>query len=281
MQLLNVWKAAAKRSAGKSSPSSCHILSDAQEIHDLEDDLGATIITAAELNWATECEWVRCAEDFLWCRSKFGLYVKEVQVKAIGDYIKLTLSQQSEPIVPKYPSPQFNMTKYSDDIPNVTKNQATLVHERNGHCSAKNNIVLSINPEYVKKILLGQKTVELRRRFPLKLWPVGVKAYIYATSPRKAMMGSMEIHQVLKLSLEEIWSQYGHLASIAQNAFNDYFDGLSTGYALILGNVQAFDQPIQLKCLQTKCRFHPPQSFSYVKLDLETAMKDEITIISH
>ena len=172
------------------------------------------------------------------------------------------------------------MTKYSDDMPNVIKNQTVLMQERNGHSSPQSSVVLSINPEHVEKILLGQKTVELRRRFSPKLEPVGITAYIYATSPRKAMMGSVKIRQVLKLSLEQIWSQYGDLASIARNSFNDYFDGLSTGYALILGNVQIFEEPIQLKYLQTKCNFHPPQSFSYVKLDLEMAMKDGSTIIS-
>ena len=146
--------------------------------------------------------------------------------------------------------------------------------EKRKHSSQKNSVVLSINPEYANKILSGQKTVELRRRFPL-LWPEKVTAYIYATSPVKAMIGAAQILDVLKLPLEDIWSQYQNEASIQLAHFENYFSGLTEGYALILGDPQSLGKPFRLKDLQTELDFCPPQSFLYAKPELEEAMRYE------
>ena len=48
------------------------------------------------------------------------------------------------------------------------------------------DVVLSIKPVYSEKILNGSKTVKLRRRFPVSA-PNGTLAYIYSTSPVKAI----------------------------------------------------------------------------------------------
>lgn len=48
------------------------------------------------------------------------------------------------------------------------------------------NIILSIHPEYVEKILAGEKTVELRRLLPRQNVE---KIYIYSTSPVKKIVG--------------------------------------------------------------------------------------------
>lgn len=67
------------------------ILSGAERIEDLGKDFGATI-TAAELDWAVEHEWVRCAEDFLWRRTKLGLRVGDSQTGAIDAHIRSKLA---------------------------------------------------------------------------------------------------------------------------------------------------------------------------------------------
>ena len=76
------------------------ILSGAQGLEDLGKDFGATI-TAAELDWAIRHEWVRCAEDFLWRRTKLGLRVEESQTDKIDIHIRSKLAaglpQSGEP----------------------------------------------------------------------------------------------------------------------------------------------------------------------------------------
>ena len=67
------------------------ILSEAERVEDLGKDFGATI-TAAELDWAVKHEWVRCAEDFLWRRTKLGLRVGDSQAEAIDVHIRSKLT---------------------------------------------------------------------------------------------------------------------------------------------------------------------------------------------
>ena len=58
-----------------------------------EADLGKAFgygIYSRELDWAVRNEWVRCAEDFLWRRSKQGLYTNASQVAAIESYLQQT-----------------------------------------------------------------------------------------------------------------------------------------------------------------------------------------------
>lgn len=53
-------------------------------------DLGTSFghgVTAREIDWAIEHEWVRCAEDFLWRRSKLGLRFTPSESQALERYI--------------------------------------------------------------------------------------------------------------------------------------------------------------------------------------------------
>ena len=67
------------------------ILAGAQEAADLGTDFGATI-TARELDWAMDREWVRRAEDFLWRRTRLGLRLTPDQVQAVAEYIETRLA---------------------------------------------------------------------------------------------------------------------------------------------------------------------------------------------
>jgi len=62
------------------------MLKDARDVNDLGIDFGVTIYQR-ELDWTIDKEWVCCADDFLWRRSKLGLNVNQEQVKNIDEYI--------------------------------------------------------------------------------------------------------------------------------------------------------------------------------------------------
>lgn len=142
------------------------------------------------------------------------------------------------------------------------------------------DVVLSIKPVYSERILEGRKTVELRRRFPVSA-PNGTLAYIYSTSPVKAMVGTASIRDVLKLPVEQIWKEFESTAFIEKPLFDKYFEGLDHGYALVFGDVKSFSRPLPLHELREKFGFEPPQSFLYAKRDLRKALQDEPAIVSH
>ena len=133
---------------------------------------------------------------------------------------------------------------------------------------------------YSEKILEGRKTVELRRRFPVPA-PNRTLAYIYSTSPIKAMVGTAAILDVLKLPVEQIWIQFESKALIERERFDKYFKGLDHGFALVFGNVKIFSRPLPLSELREKFNFKPPRSFLYATRELGKALKDEQKILSH
>lgn len=141
------------------------------------------------------------------------------------------------------------------------------------------DVVLSIKPEYSSRIMAGEKTVELRRRFPVSA-PKGTLAYIYSTSPERAMVGIAEIAIVRKLPVEDIWTEYSTVACIQRPDFEKYFEGLDHGFALEFASARAFKNPIPLTYLRERFNFEPPQSFLYAKNDFRRAMGHEHPIVS-
>ncbi len=126
----------------------------------------------------------------------------------------------------------------------------------------RHDFVLSIKPEYAAKIIAGEKTVELRRRFPAGT-VTGAVAYIYATVPVQALIGWVTIAEVRCMPVREIWAQFARAACIEAGDFREYFDDLENGYVLVLEQPKALVPPIGLSELKTRLNFAPPQSYCY------------------
>lgn len=138
----------------------------------------------------------------------------------------------------------------------------------------RRDVILSIKPAYSNKILEGAKTVELRRRFPLSGGRRAI-AYIYSTSPVRALVGSAEITDVERLSLVDLWKRHGESAVIQKSDFDRYFRGLDEGFALKIANARPFSRPLNLVELKKQFDFHAPQSFLYAKPNLQRALQIE------
>jgi len=145
---------------------------------------------------------------------------------------------------------------------------------------SQRDVVLSIKPQYSEKILQGKKTVELRRRFPVSA-PSGTVAYIYSTTPVRAMVGFAEIKNVLKLPIAEIWAEFEDSAYIEQIDFDNYFSGVEYGYALLFEEVKSFARPIPLDELRERFGFEAPQSYLYASQDLRRALRNEAAGVSN
>lgn len=156
-------------------------------------------------------------------------------------------------------------------------NQYVLPIFRDHERTKKDNtpdIIISIKPNYSGKIFEGIKTVELRRRFPLSL-PAGTIAYIYSTSPEMALVGAIQIEAIEHLELPVLWEKHGRSASIRKSDFDDYFHDLKEGFALKLSTPRRFAKPLILHELKERFGFKAPQSFLYVKPDLQKALRNE------
>lgn len=142
------------------------------------------------------------------------------------------------------------------------------------------DVVLSIKPQYSEKIIAGEKTVELRRRFPTSA-PKGTIAYIYSTSPVMAIVGRAEIVDVVRMPVRDIWKRYSSVSFIKKADFDTYFDGLEEGYALRFANATPLPRQLELSELRERFGFEPPQSFLYAKPVLRRALQDEYSNVSN
>jgi predicted transcriptional regulator/DNA-binding XRE family transcriptional regulator len=129
------------------------------------------------------------------------------------------------------------------------------------------DVVFSIHPGHADKILRGEKTVELRRKFTEEFEPGGL-AMIYSTSPIKALTGVAKIQDVQRLKLPALWKEHKEKFCVRRGDFDDYFAGLERGYAIHLNEAQPLPRPIHLDELRVRCGFAPPQSFQYASASL-------------
>lgn len=119
-------------------------------------------------------------------------------------------------------------------------------------------ILISINPEHVAKILSGEKRFEYRTKAAKKDVD---SLIIYETTPVKRIVAEAKILEVLELSPEELWMVTKEYSGITKTFFDRYFKDRTIGFAYRLGEVKAYEIPIELSAFGIKAA---PQSFMYL-----------------
>ena len=122
------------------------------------------------------------------------------------------------------------------------------------------NVLLSVKPKYTEKILEGEKKYEFRRAI-FKKQNIE-KVYIYSSSPVSKIVAAFDIEKILKDSPENIWTLCQKYGGISKKEFFTYFKNSYVAYAIEIGEVNSFKEPIDpFKIIEN---FKPPQSFYYL-----------------
>lgn len=130
-------------------------------------------------------------------------------------------------------------------------------------------ILLSVHPEFVKKIVEGTKTYEFRKVVPRQ----DISGMlIYCTAPVKKVVAFVEITGSISGSPTRVWRETAVGAGISRAVFRDYFRERKTANALVLGEVQLFEMPCSLGELSS-VRV-PPQSFCYLQDRVVDAVRE-------
>jgi predicted transcriptional regulator len=128
------------------------------------------------------------------------------------------------------------------------------------------DIILSIKPKYADQIMAGAKTIELRRRFSSAVL-IGARAFIYSSTPAKALIGYATIADVRRLSVHQIWRLYADESGVSHAEFTAYFKGLTHGYAISLREPRRFRIPPDMQNLRERFGFRAPQSYRYAGIE--------------
>lgn len=123
----------------------------------------------------------------------------------------------------------------------------------------KRKIIISINPEYVEKIINGEKKFEYRTKAAKE--DIN-KIIIYETKPIMKVVAEVEILDVIATSPEDLWDQTKSQSGITKSFFDEYFKDKQVAYAYKLGEVKVYEEPKSLLDFGLRMA---PQSFAYVK----------------
>lgn len=122
------------------------------------------------------------------------------------------------------------------------------------------NALLSIKPRYVDEIVAGRKKYEFRKtvfkRDVEEVW-------IYSSSPEKRLVGAFVIAKVIEDTPANLWKKLRAKAGINRNEFFEYYNGTKVGYAIEIGDLKLFSNPVDPE--EIFPGFVPPQSFWYFK----------------
>lgn len=119
-------------------------------------------------------------------------------------------------------------------------------------------ILLSIKPEYTKKIFSGEKKFEFRKLKPKS--PPSV-IYIYESYPTKLIVGRFNVKKILSGTPQEIWDRCKKYGGIGEEDFFKYTLGKELIFAYEIEKVVKFPTPIDPTKYDPS--FIAPQSFAY------------------
>jgi predicted transcriptional regulator len=122
------------------------------------------------------------------------------------------------------------------------------------------NILISIEYDYVLKMLSGVKTVEIRRR-QLRIHP-GTRVWIYSKLPRGHVEVVAIADEIVAASPRKIWELYQNRIAITPSEFRAYLQGVEVACAILFRDVTPLRPALKLDTLRRNSRnFHPPQFF--------------------
>lgn len=131
-----------------------------------------------------------------------------------------------------------------------------------------NTALISIKPKYVKRILDGTKTAELRTRSVNLI--EGTKLWIYSTTPEASISAHVVVQSVITDTPDEIWDRYNARIAISEDEFWSYSEGRAVMTVILFDSPKYLINPIDLNTLRSKLgSFMPPQFFSYLRAESE------------
>ncbi len=120
-------------------------------------------------------------------------------------------------------------------------------------------VLLSIKPEYVKKIFDGTKKYEFRkslfRRSDIKF------VVIYASAPIKRVVGEFEIDDILSDDVNAVWEKTKRYSGISKEFYNSYFQKKKVANAIQIGHLTKYKVTRALSYYNLT---QAPQSFCYI-----------------
>ena len=120
-------------------------------------------------------------------------------------------------------------------------------------------ILMSINPEYVDKILNGKKKYEYRK---IKAKKQNInRIVIYATAPIMQVVGEVEVKNIIEDTPNKVWKKTKEQSGVRKDFYDSYYKNKNKAIAYELGDVIIYNNPRALSDLGID---YIPQSYTYL-----------------
>ena len=122
------------------------------------------------------------------------------------------------------------------------------------------DIVISVKPKFVERILTGEKAAELRRRAP-RIEP-GCKVWIYTKAPEAMITVRVTVDRIVTGSPAEIWCAHKRSLGVTRDEFDSYFAETDIACAILFSRVREIWPALPLSEIRAESKhFQPPQFF--------------------
>ena len=122
-------------------------------------------------------------------------------------------------------------------------------------------VLMSIKPEFVDRIISGEKSYEFRRVL-YKRNDIS-RIVVYASSPVCRIVGEIEVASLLTDTPESLWQKTKDKAGISEQFFFAYFSGRDKAHAIEVKAFHPYEEQVKLKDKYPS--LVPPQSFCYAE----------------
>lgn len=130
-----------------------------------------------------------------------------------------------------------------------------------GRETAERVALMAIHERYADAIMDGVKRVEFRKR---RLADDIETVWLYVTAPMSKVVGQFSVGEVVSGTPRDIWERYGAVGVIERDAFFDYYDGVRTAVAIVVGAAERLPDPVALAEMNPPPAV--PQSFAYLSV---------------
>ncbi len=144
-----------------------------------------------------------------------------------------------------------------------------------------NLLLISVKPQYAKKILEGKKTIELRKSAPQRI-NKDTLMLIYVTSPINELWGVCKIKNIIKDNPKKLWERVGVQTGITEEEFNSYYKKYDNAFGIEVEEIKNLSKhSISLSSLRKLINgFIPPQTYGYInKNEIDGNLLNQILCI--
>ena len=121
-------------------------------------------------------------------------------------------------------------------------------------------ILLSIKPQYVEKIISGEKKYEFRKK-EFKRKDIDT-IIVYSSGNIRKLVGEIKFKRILCDTPDFIWKLTHAEAGLSEKSFMDYYMNKDKAYAIVIDSFLPYKTYLKLEDKYPGVK--PPQSFRYI-----------------